>query len=42
MILGKLSAIWCGTVTGWLLFLRYRVLAEIIILDEIKFGLTQE
>ncbi|WP_337022392.1 hypothetical protein [Pantoea sp. USMM078] len=42
MILGKLSAFLGGTVTGWLLFLPYRVLGEIIIADEIKFGLMQE
>jgi len=42
MILGKLSALQHGTVTGWLLFWGYRVLGEIIIADEIKFGLMQE
>jgi hypothetical protein len=38
MILGKLSAFLAGTVTGWLLFLRYRVLWEIGLKSERKFG----
>jgi hypothetical protein len=42
MILGKLSAFPHGTVTGWLLFWGYRVLGEIILPDELKFGLLQE
>jgi len=42
MILGKLSAILCGTVTGWLLFLPYRVLGEIVMAGVTEFGLGQK
>ena len=42
MILGKLSAFLCGTVTGWLLFWGYRVLGEIVMAGVQEFGLGQK
>jgi len=42
MILGKLSAILCGTVTGWLLFWGCRVLGEIVMTGVREFGLGQK
>jgi hypothetical protein len=40
MILGKLSAILCGTVTGWLLFWGYRGMGKITLLDGEEFDLV--